>query len=141
MNVDILRSFVTIAALIYGALTFIDSRISKAIEKPEFVNKLARAVRPYAIFDEKESIILDRGAMAFIENIEVQTDSENIPEKIIVKPKEYLEQAPILIPLDTDMSTIIESRGKKFDWIYSINYHGINYKEQRKYSIEIIRSA
>jgi hypothetical protein len=133
---------VGLAASIYTFVKFIDSRIKRVIQGPEFLKELSRSLRPFAIFDEKERILVDRGAMDYIESIEVRMDAtENLPKKIIVHPTHHLDQAPILIPLDTDMSTVTESRGKKFDWVYDIEYHGYNEKEQRKYSIEVIKSA
>jgi hypothetical protein len=125
---------------IYGFVKFIDYRVEKVIRDPSFVKELSGSLRPYAIFDEKEIILVDRGAMVFIEAIEVRLDARSkLPEKIIVHPKVHLDQAPILIPLDTDMSSTKESRGKKFDWIYEIDYIGYSEREQRKFSIEVIK--
>lgn len=134
--------FVGLAGSIYGFVRFIDSRVKKVIQEPEFLKELSNSLRPFAIFDEKERILVDRGAMHYIESLEVRMDTEsNLPIKVIIHPKQYLDQAPILIPLDTDMSTVKESREKKFDWIYDIEYHGYNEREQIKYSIEVIKSA
>lgn len=125
---------------IYGFVKFIDYRVGKVIRDPTFVKELSGALRPYAIFDEKEAILVDRGAMAFIETIEVRMNVKDaLPEKIIVHPKVHLDQCPILIPLDTDSSAIKEFRGKKFDWIYEIEYIGYSDREQRKFSIEVIK--
>jgi len=125
---------------IYGFVKFIDYRVGTVIQGPHFLKELSASLRPYAIFDEKETILVDRGAMAFIESIEVRMDTANkLPTKILVHPKLHLDQAPVLIPLDTDMSIVKESRGKKFDWVYDIEYVGYNEREQRKYSIEVIK--
>ena len=138
----VIVSIFGLAASIYGFVKFIDSRVKRVIQEPKFLKDLSSSLRPFAIFDEQERILVDRGAMYFIESIEIRMNtSENLPNKIIVHPNQHLDQAPILIPLDTDMSTVKESRGKKFDWVYDIEYHGYNEKEQRKYSIEIIKSA
>lgn len=129
-----------LVASVYAFVKFIDYRVGKMIHDSHFLKELSASLRPYAIFDEKETILVDRGAMAFIEAIEVRINAaENLPTKIIVRPNLHLDQAPILIPLDTDMSTIKESRGKKFDWIYEIEYHGYNDREQRKFSVEVIK--
>lgn len=125
---------------IYGFVKFIDYRIGKVIRDPNFIKELSGSLRPYAIFDEKETILVDRGAMVFIDTIEVRMDAANkLPTKIIVHPKIHLDQAPILILLDADMSNVKESRGKKFDWVYEIEYLGYNDREQRKFSIEVIK--
>lgn len=129
-----------LVASIYAFVKFIDYRVETVIHDAAFLKELSASLRPYAIFDEKETILVDRGAMAFIEAIEVRMDAANeLPTKIILHPKVHLDQAPILIALDTDMSTIKESRGKKFDWIYEIEYLGYNDREQRKFSVEVIK--
>ena len=131
-----------IVVAIYAFVKFIDYRVQNVIRDPEFLKGLMGTLRPYAIFDQKQTILVDRGAMAFIESIEVvmTTDTNSpLPKTIIVRPKVHLEQAPIVIPLDTDISTITESRGKKFDWEYEIAYTAYGYKQQRRFSIEILR--
>jgi len=135
----IVATLITIAVGIYGLVKFIDSRARKVIQEPDFIKNIATSLRPYAIFDEKEKILVDRGAMKFIGSIEVRINDENkLPNEILIHPIHHLDQAPILIPLDTDISEIKETRGKKFDWIYEIEYHGYTDREQRKFSIEVI---
>ncbi len=137
---EVVGWLISLVVGIYGFVKFIDYRVGKVIRDPSFVKELSGSLRPYAIFDEKETILVDRGAMDFIETIEVMLKAgSKLPEKIIVHPKVHLDQAPILIPLGPDMSSIKESRGKKFDWIYEIEYISYSEREQRKFSIEVIK--
>lgn len=122
---------------IYGFAKFIDSRISKKLGDTEFVKGIAQLLRPYAIFNEKEEVIVDRGAMSFIEDMEITMNGE-LPKEIVLKLKEHKATAPVLLSLDNDMCTIKERRGKKFDWIYSIEYHGWNKKDERRFNVEIV---
>ena len=128
---------ISIIVSIYGFAKFIDSRISKKLGDAEFVKGIAQLLRPYAIFNEKGEIIVDRGAMAFIEDIEITMDQE-LPKEISLKLKEHKATAPILLSLDNDMCTIKEKRGKKFYWIYDIEYHGYNDKDERRFNVEIV---
>lgn len=128
---------VSIIGSIYGFAKFIDSRISKKLKDAEFVKGIAQLLRPYAIFNEKEEIIVDRGAMSFIEDIEITMDGK-LPNEITLKLKEHKATAPILLSLDNDMCTIKEKRGKKFSWIYSIEYLGYNDKDERRFNVEIV---
>ena len=75
---------ISIIGSIYGFAKFIDSRISKKLEDAEFVKGIAQLLRPYAIFNEKEEVIVDRGAMSFIEDIEITMDGE-LPKEITLK--------------------------------------------------------
>lgn len=130
---------ISIIGSIYGFTKFIDDRISKKLGNAEFVKGIAQLLRPYAIFNEKGEIIVDRGAMAFIEDIKITMDSKDkLPQEISLKLKEHQATAPILLSLDNDMCTIKEKRGKKFDWIYSIKYHGWNNKDERRFNVEIV---
>jgi hypothetical protein len=75
--------------------------------------------------------------MAFIEDTEITMDRE-LPREISLKLKEHKATAPILLSLDNDMCTIKEKRGKKFYWIYNIEYHGYNDKDKRRFNVEIV---
>lgn len=123
---------------IYGFGKFIDSRITMKLGDSEFVKGIAQLLRPYAIFNEKGVVIVDRGAMSFIEDIQISLNDADLPQKIILKLKEHKATAPILLSLDNDMCTIKEERGKKFEWVYSIEYQGWNEKDERRFNVEIV---
>lgn len=133
----IIAAIISTVASIYGFSKFIDSRISKKLNDSEFVKSIAQLLRPYAIFNERGAVIVDRGAMAFIDDIEISTN-DKLPNKVILKLKQHKATAPILLSLDTDMCTIKERRGSKFDWVYEIEYHGYNDKDERRFNIEIV---
>ena len=123
---------------IYAFGKFIDSRITKKLGDSEFVKGIAQLLRPYAIFNEKGAVIVDRGAMSFIEDIQISLNDAALPKKIILKLNEHKATAPILLSLDNDMCTIKEERGKKFEWVYSIEYQGWNKKDERRFNVEIV---
>jgi hypothetical protein len=136
---EIILAVIALIGSIYGFVKFIDSRIKKKLKDSEFVKHVIQLLRPYAIFNEKGEIIVDRGALSFIEDIEILlSEKEKLPQKITIKLKEHNATAPILLSLDNDMCTIKESRGKKFEWLYNIEYHGWNEKDERRFNIEIV---
>lgn len=128
---------ISIIGSIYGFAKFIDSRISKKLADTEFVQGIAQLLRPYAIFTEKGEVIVDRGAMSFIEDIEITMD-KNLPKEITLKLKEHKAAAPILLSLDNSLCDIKERRGKKYDWTYSIEYDAFSDKDERRFSVEIV---
>ena len=129
---------ISIIGSIYGFAKFIDSRISKKLGDAEFVKGIARLLRPYAIFNDKGEVIVDRGAMSFIEDIEITMDNELLPKEITLKLKEHKATAPILLSLDNSLCDIKERRGKKFDWKYSIKYDAYSDKDERRFNVEIV---
>ena len=136
---QIILAAIALIGSIYGLVKFIDSRIKKKLGDSEFLKRVSRLLRPYAIFNEKGEVIVDRGAMSFIEDIEILlSEKEKLPQKITIKLKEHKATAPILLSLDNDMCTIKESRGKKFEWAYNIEYHGWNDKDERRFNVEIV---
>lgn len=111
----------TLAAL-YGIYSYVDWRIEKKINNPEFIRKISSNIRPSVIFDSKESIEIDLGAMQYIEKIKVVPSTDpRFPKKIIVSPKEYLAHAPFLNSLDRVGFDVQVERGKRYDWVYNLD--------------------
>lgn len=129
--------FLGIIASLYACVKFIDSRILKKLDDPNFVKDIAQQLRPYLIFNEKGEIIVERGAMNFIKSIDISMEDE-LPKSIILTLKKHKATAPILLSLDNDMCTIKERRGTRYDWVYDIEYHGWNQKDERRFNVEIV---
>lgn len=114
---------VGIIALMFGIFVRLNSSIEKKIENklndPEFIRKVADIVRlPFVIFDEDESIIIDTGAMNYIERIEVKKEQRQDVSEIIVSPKKYMPVAPILESLNIEIEFDEPTRGQGFDLVY-----------------------
>ena len=137
---EIGAAVITVVAAFYGVLLFIDKRIENRIRDDGFLRKLASALRPSVIFDHKGAILVDQGAMHFIESIDVEPDKNDLyPKQIVVHSKQHLSYAPLLMPLDSDMANISTSRGKKYDWVYTLDYFMTNSeREELRYRLEII---
>ena len=102
--------------------------------------KIASVLHPTVIFDHKGSILIDQGAMRFIESIKVEASKNPpYPERIIVSPKKHLAQAPLLTLLDADMANVEADRGTKYDWVFALDYFMTNSERASlKYRLEII---
>lgn len=141
---EIIKAFIGLVitfVTLYGIYSYIDWRIEKKINNPEFIRKISSNVRPSVIFDSNESIEIDLGAMQFIENIEVIPSKDHrFPEKIVVSPKGYLAHAPYLTSLNETEFAIKVERGKKFDWIYhlGVSKHFENLEKSR-FRLEIVQ--
>ena len=97
----------------------IEKKIKNKLNDPRFIRKVAEMVRlPFVIFDEDESIVIDTGAMNYIERIEVKKDRPHEVSEIIVSPKKYMLAPPILESLDTEIEFHEPTRSHKFDLVY-----------------------
>ncbi|MGD9576772.1 MAG: hypothetical protein AB7Y74_00820 [Syntrophorhabdus sp.] len=106
----------------HGLNSYMDSRVEARINNPEYLQKLARSVRPSLLFDDKGSIVADMGAVSFVKSIKVSKKGEH-SLKISITPFEYLGIEPLLEALD-DRYMIEVKRGEMFDWIFTL--HEIN---------------
>lgn len=64
----IIEAIVVIAGLIgaiYGLNSYIETKIDKITNDEQFINKISSRIRPYIIFDSKETILLDVGGYNF----------------------------------------------------------------------------
>ena len=124
---SIISAVVVILGAVYGIPAFIDARINKIVQGDDYVRRIAKEVRPSVIFDSHGSILANQGAMEYLDNIEVITNKPSglllaFPEKIIVKPKQFLAQAPLLTLIDSGPAVVDRvERGEKFDWVYTFD--------------------
>ena len=58
-----LAGIVLTFAALYGVYSYVDWRIEKKINSPEFIRKISSNIRPSVVFDSRESIEIDLGAM------------------------------------------------------------------------------
>jgi len=122
----IMKTIVLIIAVvsgIYGSIHFIDVRIEHAINDEQFIRRVSSHVRPYVIFDANSSILVDGGAMQYLEKIEVEKGTEDgalIPVKIVVTPTRHLAYPPLIEKLGAGrlIHTPNPKRGAGHQWIY-----------------------
>lgn len=136
-----------VVAGFYGIVSFVDSRVDKRLTEDETLKKIAALVRPSCVFDQSGSILYDSGAMQLIEEIDLVTPTPEeaakggpLPKTIVVRPSQLLREAPIITVLDPYMFEVTASRGKKFDWVYKVDYMAMpNFDVSKcKYRLEIL---
>jgi len=115
---------VGVIILIIGAYhslnIFIDLRIENKINDDKFLKELSHSIRPSVVFDQKNSVLADMGAMKYVESIDVVVE-DGEPKKIVLSPKVFLGVAPILVCLDGHFNIIV-NQGKKYDWEYELKH-------------------
>jgi hypothetical protein len=84
------------AGMYFSLITRINAVVEEKLNNETYMNKIISNLRPYAIFDQNESILADGGAMEYINNIKVNGAIRNlsvgevkIPEEIIISPKNF----------------------------------------------------
>ena len=102
-------------------------------------------LRPFMIFDQKETILDNNGALDYIEDIKVNTkdiSGYDIIQSIVIYPKMHLDQIPFLEPQrDASYAIASEERGKKFEIIYNLKEVGFVRTELNpKFRLEIRNS-
>ena len=91
-----------VVVAVYGFNVYVDSRVEKAVMDETFLRKLSARVRPYCIFNEKGAILVDGGAMDFLDSIDAGKIPDGmVPEKLVVTPKRYMSHAPLISLLDS----------------------------------------
>ena len=123
----------------YNALeSRLDKKIEEKINDPQFIETLSANLRPYLIFDNKEIIFFDRGALKYIEEIKV-VHLHNIPDTIIVTPKNFLPTAPLIEPLGPTGFEITAERGKNLTWVYKLEWQSTSAGLTEKFRLEILK--
>ena len=108
----------------HALMEFIDWRVEEKIYGDKYLREIAVNLRPFVIFNENNSILIDEGAMQYIEKIRViqgELSGLQLPLKIIITPKEPLRRDPVLSCLNDTMD-IIQKRGEGFDYIYELKH-------------------
>jgi len=112
----IIVPLLTVFVIIYAFQAYLDNRVKDIINDEDFIGKVASNVRPYVIFDEKGSVLMDGGGMQYL-----QKPPEIIPcdkgFRVIVTPKEHLHTAPIVESLNLTQYAIFYTRGSGYVWI------------------------
>jgi hypothetical protein len=129
------------------ARKYVEDRIQEALSKDEIIQKLSLLVKPDMIFDEKGSILADRGASAFIldKGIHITLEDDHfgpIPSEIRISFSKNMKIPPLLTPLNPDSTFVWAKRGEAHDWIYEFSYSATSKSDDkefvRSYRLEIL---
>ena len=136
----------TIGMAFLKARKYIEDRIKESLSSKEFIGKVSLLVKPDMIFDEKGSILADRGASSFIKDKGIHFTMEqdtfgSVPSEIRISFTSHLKLPPLLTPLNPDNTFVWSERGESHDWIYKLSYSATSHSERefiRRYRLEIL---
>lgn len=133
--------------VIWGACKFIDYRVESIVSTDEFKNEVAQRVRPYMVLGPQGEVLLDRGAMTFLQGPpEVKSIDEGKDTvlglgnlMVTVKPKEYLAIAPLLEFVSSHNGTAQAERGKGLEWVIRIDIGSCATGDPLRMRLEMLR--
>jgi hypothetical protein len=144
-----IANITAIAAIVMVAFKirkYIEERVEDALSKDEIINKISLLVKPDMIFDDKGSIVIDRGASTFVKDKGVSVVSDDssdydAPSEIRIAFIKHLKTPPLLTPLNPDATFVRPRRGESHDWIYELTYSMTTTTDEpgftRRYRLEI----
>jgi hypothetical protein len=117
------------------ARKYIEDCVKGKLSSNEIIGKISLLVKPDMIFDEKGSIVADRGAASLIQDRGIHITMEkntfdSIPTEIRISFSRHLKLPPLLTPLNPDMTFVWPERGESHDWIYKLSYSGTSHSEK-----------
>ena len=131
------------------ARKFVEERVQEALARDDVVQKLSLLVKPDLVFNALGSVVVDRGAGAFVADRGIHIEfgvpgtglSEGVPSEIRIAFSKHLKTAPLLTPLNPDAVFIRAKRGESHDWIYGLIYTMVCDDDPeyiRQYRLEIL---
>ena len=152
---SIVKVFIIIVGLIvtfYALDSLIERKIKKSITDPTYTKEIASQVRPFALFNANGTILIDMGAMQYLNDLRViPSDDSRIPKKILLSPKRYMAHAPMITGIDQPGTVARPKRLAGLDWEYTFDLSYVieretspdvdikSKREQDRYRIEIIK--
>lgn len=104
----------------YTAISYIDSRIQQRIMEPDVLKAIASEVRPAVIIDSESRVLADQGGLRYIDHFEFIKSNGRNPDQIILTPRGFLAEAPMVESLDVEGYNIEAKRGKGLEWRYNL---------------------
>ena len=120
-TITVISGILIVIGFFIGADNYISNKIEKKITDESYINKLARVLRPFVIFDKKGVIQYDHGGERYIEKIEVQKKKDGDFESIIITTKEFLQNPPILIYIGYDNYAYNSERIDTYKWKFKLS--------------------
>lgn len=120
-TITVISGILIVITFFIGAANYISNEIEKKITDETYINKLARVLRPFAIFDKKGVIQYDHGGGRYIEKIEVQERKDGDLESIIITTKEFLQNPPILLYIGYVNYAYASERIDTYKWKFKLS--------------------
>ena len=120
----VLKGIAGIAALIIIVLGFhgyVQGLVERTVTDEAYLRKLSERVRPYAILDGKGTVLVNGGAMEYIDGRpKFETSTNGFPQKVVITPKAFMSHAPLFNSLDDSTLFYTYERGQGIDWEYTL---------------------
>ena len=120
-TITIISGILIVIGFFICADNYISNEIEKKITDETYINKLARVLRPFVIFDKKGVIQYDHGGEHYIEKIDIQKKEDGDFESIIITTKEFLQNPPILIYIGYDNYAYTSERIDTYKWKFKLS--------------------
>lgn len=113
-----------LAGGIIGVFAWVDSRVEKMLSDSAFLAKIGNRLRPDLLIDSAGTILADRGAMDYLDDLQAVPDSEfpTVVGQLTITPKKFMALPPLITSVDGAYLEVISTRGKGLRWTFSIRY-------------------
>jgi hypothetical protein len=115
---------ITVVATIAGLFWGLDWLIGRKLSSPDVLHKIAEYSRPSLIFNAKEHVVADSGALPYIDPKDIKvtrlTDA-GLPGHIHIGFVRACRTPPILTPI-LDVVEIRTASGKGLDWEFDLDW-------------------
>jgi len=121
-NSNIFKLIGFIAAIVGIFFTvdgYIDTKIERKITDTTYINKLAKQLRPFLIFDENGVVQYDHGAENKIKYINVDLEKKSI----VIETSEYMQLAPFIFAVGAETYSFESERIGTKKWKYTMLYY------------------
>jgi len=121
---------------------YVNYKVDKKINDPEFLLELSAKVRPALIFDANGTVHADMGARELIEPINVAKKGKHADDlQITITPKKHLAYPPLIETINLFSFTQEVRRGKDNQWVYDLTQTGCTDCEKvPRFRLEILKT-
>ncbi|MCB2168873.1 MAG: hypothetical protein KQI78_14530 [Deltaproteobacteria bacterium] len=126
-TITIILGLVIIIGFFIAADSYIGDKIEEKITDETYINKLARVLRPFAIFNEQGIVTYDHGAERYIQNIAVNKTQGGDFESVTITTNVFLQTPPILSYIDVTNYAYSHERIGTYKWIFKFIYPAIRW--------------
>lgn len=99
--------------------------VDKRINEPEYIQRISEQIRPFVILNWDGVVLADGGALKYIDSLSILDKSPwgncFLPRKILIKPKEFMQNEPIVQCLSPEALSIRIKRIPTISWLVIID--------------------
>ena len=120
-TITVISAIIAVITFFIVADNYISDKIEEKITDETYISRLARILRPFAIFDKNGVIKYDHGGVRFIEKIVVDQQNDGDIKSITITTKEFLQNPPILIYIGYDNYAYASERVSTYEWKFKLS--------------------